>query len=237
MESIVRLSHYLPLITTVLSAIFAREILMRYREKPERYHLLWWGLGIAIYGLGTLTESLTTLLGWHLVLFKAWYISGALLGGAPLALGTVYLLMGKRAGHIGLAILTTAVVVTSVFVILSPIKMDLVQSEILSSKVLEWQSIRIVSPFINTLAFLFLVGGAIYSAFRFIGNSKSRNVAYGNILIAIGATLPGVGGMGSRMGHTELLYIGELIGVILIWAGYRLCQKPAVAAMEMGKAA
>jgi hypothetical protein len=32
--------------------------------------------------------------------------------------------------------------------------------------------------------------------------------------------------MGSRMGHTELLYIGEFIGVILIWIGYKYCQRP-----------
>ena len=36
----------------------------------------------------------------------------------------------------------------------------------------------------------------------------------------------GVGGMGSRMGHTELLYIAEFIGVILIWVGYKYCQQP-----------
>jgi len=43
--------------------------------------------------------------------------------------------------------------------------------------------------------------------------------------------------MGSRMGHTELLYIGEFIGLILIWIGYKYCQKPAlVPAGEAGMA-
>jgi hypothetical protein len=35
--------------------------------------------------VGTLTESLTTLLGWQEPIFRAWYVSGALLGAAPLA--------------------------------------------------------------------------------------------------------------------------------------------------------
>jgi len=48
-----------------------------------------------MYGVGTLTESITTLFGWSEWVFRAWYISGALLGGAPLAQGTVYLLMPK----------------------------------------------------------------------------------------------------------------------------------------------
>jgi hypothetical protein len=49
----------------------------------------------------------------------------------------------------------------------------------------------------------------------------------GNLLIAVGAILPGVGGMFSRLGHTEVLYAGELVGIILIWWGYRFCQRPS----------
>jgi hypothetical protein len=145
--------------------------------------------------------------------------------GAPLAVGTIYLLFGRRAGRIAVVLLGAAVGITSIFVILSPVRIDLVDPTMLSGKALAWQSIRRVSPFINSLAALFLVGGAIYSAVRFFGRPESRNVSIGNIFIAVGALLPGVGGMGSRMGHTELLYIAEFIGVILIWIGYKYCQR------------
>jgi hypothetical protein len=166
------------------------------------------------------------LFGWQSALFKAWYIAGALLGGAPLAVGTIYLLFGRRAGHIAVVLLLAAVSATSIFVILSPVRMDLVDPKMLGGKALAWQSIRRVSPFINSMAALFLVGGAIYSAIRFFSYPESRRVSMGNIFIAIGALLPGIGGMGSRMGHTELLYIAEFIGVILIWVGYKYCQQP-----------
>ncbi|WP_405284459.1 hypothetical protein V3331_02605 [Gaopeijia maritima] len=42
----------------------------------------------------------------------------------------------------------------------------------------------------------------------------------------MGALLPGIGGMATRMGHTEVLYVMELIGLLLIWAGYRFNVKP-----------
>jgi hypothetical protein len=226
MPQLVELSRYLPILTTIISAAFAWVILARYRLKPQSYHLLWWGIGIVTYGVGTLIESLVTLFGWQSALFKAWYIAGALLGGAPLAIGTIYLLFGKRAGHIAVVSLITVVGVTSIFVILSPVRMELVDPKMLGGKPLAWQSIRRVSPFINSLAALFLIGGAIYSAIRFFGHPESRHVSIGNIFIAVGALLPGVGGMGSRMGRTELLYIGEFIGVILIWIGYKYCQRP-----------
>jgi hypothetical protein len=226
MPRLIELSLYLPILSTLISAAFAWVILARYRLKQDSYHLLWWGIGIVTYGVGTLIESLVTLFGWQSALFKAWYIAGALLGGAPLAVGTIYLLFGRRAGRIAVVLLLAAVGVTSIFVILSPVRMDLVDPTMLSGKALAWQSIRRVSPFINSLAALFLVGGAIYSAIRFFGHPESRNVSIGNIFIAVGALLPGVGGMGSRMGHTELLYIAEFIGVILIWVGYKYCQQP-----------
>jgi hypothetical protein len=228
MDRIIAVVHYLPIFTTLISAAFAYVILSRYRSKPQAKHLLWWGIGVAIYGAGTLVESLTTLFGWHVVFFKAWYIVGALLGGAPLALGTVYLLMGKRAGDIAAVTLVWIVGVTSTFVVLSPIRTELIDPAILNSKVLEWQTIRIVSPFVNGLAALFLIGGAFYSAGQYFRRPEMRNRFIGNLLIAVGAILPGVGGMMSRMGHTEGLYVGELIGIILIWYGYRYCQKPAV---------
>jgi hypothetical protein len=226
MPQLVELSRYLPIPSTIISAAFAWVILSRYRLKRQSYHLLWWGIGIGTYGLGTLIESLVTLFGWQSALFKAWYIAGALLGGAPLAVGTIYLLFGRRAGHIAVVLLLGAVSVTSIFVILSPVRIDLVDPKMLNGKVLAWQSIRRVSPFINSLAALFLIGGAIYSAIRFFGHPESRHVSIGNIFIAVGAILPGIGGMGSRMGHTELLYIAEFVGVILIWIGYKYCQQP-----------
>jgi hypothetical protein len=226
MEVILTISRYLPMLSTIISACFAWAIFARYRRKPEAYQLLWWGIGIVTYGVGTLIESVNTLVGWSAPLFKAWYIAGALLGGAPLAIGTIYLLWGKRAGHAAVVLLCLTVGITSIFVILSPIKMELVDPHMLSSRVLGWQAIRRVSPFINSAAFLFLVGGAAHSAIRFFKHPESRNVSVGNIYIAIGALLPGIGGMGSRMGHTELLYIGEFIGVILIWLGYKTCQQP-----------
>ena len=42
----------------------------------------------------------------------------------------------------------------------------------------------------------------------------------GNTLIAIGALLPGIGGAFTRAGYVEVLYVTELVGLVLIWAGY-----------------
>ena len=220
------LVHYVPIVTTILAVPFALEIFRRYRLHPERLHLLWWALGIATYGVGTFTEATTTLVGWNDPTFRAWYISGALLGGAPLAQGTVYLLLGRRTAHALTILLILYVVVASVFVMLSPIDYAQVQAHRLTGAVFEWQWVRAFRPIVNLYAVVFLIGGAILSALRYSADPATRHRVYANVLIAAGAILPGIGGTATRMGYVEVLYVTELMGLLLTWQGYRMSVGP-----------
>ncbi|MDQ6612542.1 MAG: hypothetical protein M3Y64_08910 [Gemmatimonadota bacterium] len=214
--------HYLPIATTIFATFFCLELIARFRAQPERKHYLWWALGVAVYGAGTLTESLTTLIGWHSWLFRAWYITGALLGGAPLAQGSVYLLLRKRTADILSLSLVAYVTAAAICVILSPLNLALVEPHRLTGAVLEWHWVRYLSPVVNTYAVIFLVGGAIVSAVRYSRDNETRNRFLGNVFIAVGAILPGIGGSATRMGYVEVLYVTELVGLIIIFFGYRL---------------
>ena len=212
--------HYLPIATTILASVFAAVLWRRWRARGGA-HLLAWCIGVLTYAAGTLTESLITLNGWSPGVFRAWYITGALLGGMPLAQGTVYLLLSRRTAHILTSIIIPVVLIASVCVILSPIDYSLVEAHRPTGKVFEWQWVRSFSPFINLYAVIFLIGGAILSAFRFRRDSAMRHRFIGNVFIAIGAILPGIGGSFTRFGYTEVLYVTELIGLSLIFVGYR----------------
>jgi hypothetical protein len=212
---------YLPIATTVFSLAFTVILLRRYREKGRGTHLLWWAFGIFVYGLGTFTESVTSLFGWHEGIFRAWYISGALLGGAPLAQGTVYLLLRRRTAHVLTALLVAFIAVASAFVLAAPVDVARAGAHILSGKVFAWPWVRLFSPFINTYALVFLVGGAALSAWRYSKRRETHHRFVGNVFIAVGALLPGIGGASSRFGHTEVLYVTELVGLCLIYVGYR----------------
>ena len=218
--------HYIPIATTVVALFFAPVVYRRWKERRPAPHLWWWAVGIALYGVGTFTESWTTLFGWNETVFRSWYVAGALLGGAPLAQGTVYLLFSRKTANILAGFLVAAVAVASVAVWLTPIQMELVEAHRLTGSVMEWQWARLFSPFINTYAFIFLVGGAAWSAWHFRDSLDARNRFVGNVFIAVGALLPGIGGMATRMGHTEVLYVMELVGLLLIWTGYRYNVRP-----------
>ena len=176
---------------------------------------------MATYGIGTFTEAYTTIVGWSPLVFRLWYIAGAFLGGYPLAQGSIYLLMKRKFADRSAIVMTTLIVVASMIVLIVPL--DVSKSEIhrLSGSVIEWQWVRLISPFINIYSLIFLVGGAIVSALRFRQTPELRNRYLGNILIAIGALLPGIGGSLTRAGYVEALYITELAGILLIYWGYR----------------
>lgn len=219
---------YVPILTTLFAFFFSGRIFLHYRRRRSGPHLLWWGTGIFIYGLGTLFESWVTLFGWSPALFRMWYVSGALLGGVPLAQGTVYLLLKRRTANLLSSILVPFLFFAAACVLLAPLKAQSTEVRILTGKVIGtpdggWTWVRLLSPFINTYAVIFLIGGAILSAFRYSKIPEMRHRFYGNVLIAIGAILPGVGGSFSRMGHTEVLYVTEFVGLLFIWRGYRLC--------------
>jgi hypothetical protein len=213
--------QFVPIVTTIIAFAFAGVVMGRWVDRRSP-HLLWWSIGLLTYAAGTITESATTLLGWHEPVFRAWYITGALLGGAPLAQGSVYLHLPRRAANILTAVVATVIVVASVCVLASPIDYSLVEPFRLTGKVLTWRWVRLFSPFINTYALIFLVGGAILSAVRYKRTRETYHRFVGNVCIAVGGVLPGIGGAFTRFGHTEVLYVTELFGLLFIFAGYRM---------------
>ena len=212
---------YIPIATTIFSAYFAFTLYKHWRTKPKNLYLMWWMIGVIVYGLGAMTEAMTALTGWHIILFKLWYIVGAILGGAALAQGTVYLMISRKIANILTVICVSYAVIASFFVSLSPVIYSAVRPHQLNANVMSWQWVRFLTPLLNFYALFFLVGGALLSAWRYHKKHDSPSRAKGNILIAAGALLPGIGGALAVIGIVDGLFITEFIGIILIWFGYR----------------
>jgi hypothetical protein len=221
------LLYYIPIATSLFCVFFFIELLQHWR-KHRAPHVLWWTIGIFFYGAGTVTESIHAIAGYSPILFKVWYILGALLGAAPLAQGTVYLVMKKKRANILAAILSTVIFTASVLVILSPLKPVSGANIKLGGYLLEWSFIRGITPFINIYAFIFLVGGAGYSAVLYYRTMIDKSKFWGNVLIAAGGLLPGIGGSASKFGYIEVLYITEFVGICLIHAGYQMMKSSSI---------
>ncbi|MFM8321961.1 MAG: hypothetical protein ACKOC5_13690 [Chloroflexota bacterium] len=228
--------HYLPVLSTLVTFIFAYAVLARWRYKKPR-HLLFWGLGLVLYGLGTLSEVVLAFTFNELVL-KLWYLSGAMLTAAWLGQGTVYLLVRKARLADALAgVLLAASLLSLGLVLAAPLTgaqagYDLARPVSLQYKDILVRSgpVTLLTILLNIYGTLGLVGGALYSAFLFWRKSILANRMLGNLLIAGGALLPAMAGSLVKAGLVDWLYASELLGSALMFAGFMLATsgKPAV---------
>lgn len=218
--------HYISILSTLITFIFAVAVFNRYRERKGA-HLLLWGIGLIFYGLGTLTEVILSFTFSELAL-KIWYLSGAMLTAAWLGQGTVHLLVRKRGAAFSLTlILAVVTILAAALVLVAPLTPAAAAYNINRPASEQYKEIMtrsglttLLTILLNIYGTLTLVGGAIYSAYLFWRKRVLFNRMIGNILIAAGALMPAMGGTFLRLGLPDWLYVSELVGVILMYFGF-----------------
>jgi hypothetical protein len=219
-----------PLLSGFISFVFAFFVLKRYMQRKGTYLLLW-GIGGIFYGIGGLCEAYNGAIGWNPLVFRLWYLFGAILVAAWLGQGTVFLLAKRKWANTLLVILILASLygVYKVFTAqLDPALMiaSAQTGSELSGRAITSSGVRVLTPFFNIYGTFTLVGGAAYSAFIFWRKRVLLHRTIGNILIAVGAILPAFGGLFSRLQFPGALYIGELVGILLLFAGFLRATTP-----------
>lgn len=328
------INSILPFVSSGVMLVFVVVIFRRFIVRGGKATpLLLWGIGLLFFFFGSLTEALHAALGWNDMVFRLWYLCGAVLVAAWLGQGTVELLVRRHIGkvrlsHIVLAILTLASIFAAYKVFTARVEPAMLadrvetvsaasgfddptvlaaaasvlegtaldrQGKISASKLspltntvmaeasnegidvatpaqanpfseagdvvnqVNGQTVRltlngktlgveingetaglislrighemhghaivsggtrVLTPFFNSYGTLMLAGGALYSAWIFFRKRILPNRVTGNILIAVGSFMPGIGGLLSRFGLGGYLYVGELLGAILIFTGF-----------------
>ena len=220
----------IPLVSSILSFVFAALVFRRYLRRRGPYLLLW-GIGMTFYAIGGFCEAYYGFWGWNPMVFRLWYLFGAILVAAWLGQGTVYLL-AKRRWADGLMILLGVGSLYATFRVfgaeLDPSLMTsgLHTASELSGHAIVTSGVRTLTPIFNLYGTVTLVGGALYSAWIFWRKRILLHRVVGNLLIAAGALLPAFGGAFSRFGIPGVLYISELLGAILLFAGFLRATTP-----------
>ena len=214
----------IPFISAIISFIFAFVVFNRYRNKGGA-HLLLWGLGMTFYGIGGFCEAYFGAFGWNVLVYRLWYLFGAILVAAWLGQGTVYLLAKRRWANITMVVLGVGSLYAAIRIFGAELDPSLLTTSVhtgseLSGHAIVTPGIRTLTPLFNLYGVVTLVGGAVYSAWIFYRKRVLLHRTIGNILIAVGALAPAFGGAFSRFGVPGALYIGELLGAILMFAGF-----------------
>ncbi len=235
--------HIFSILATIVSFIFAAAVFKRWSYKKPK-HLLLWGIGLVLYGLGTLSEVVLTYT-FSPFWLKLWYLCGAMLTAAWLGQGTVYLLVRRgRLADLLMVFLALASLLSLGLMIAAPLTpaaglFDLARpvSEQYKEILVRSGLVTLLTILLNIYGTLALVGGAIYSAFLFWRKKVLANRMTGSLLIALGALLPAMAGSLVKAGLLDFLYLSEFVGVVLMYAGFLLAtaEKPVAARVAEAK--
>jgi hypothetical protein len=189
--------------------------------RGRRPHEAAWSAALAMFTVAAAALAFGAQAGWSGPVFRVFYLFGAIADVPVLALGTVYLLAGRRAGHVtALAValfcaFAAGVIVTAPF--LAPLPADQLA-----------QGSKVFGPLPRVLAAVgsaggavAIFGGAVWSAGRVWRSRAPRRLLWSNGLIALGTLVLGASGtFNSVFGAMTAFAVTLLVGIAVIFAGF-----------------
>ncbi len=92
------LTILLPALTSILALVFSVLLLDQWRERRRAYQLIW-AIGMLFFGIASGCEAIAAVGGWNELLYRTWYLTGAVWTAGWLGLGTAFLLGRTRFGY------------------------------------------------------------------------------------------------------------------------------------------
>lgn len=206
----------------LVAGLFAAQLSRQYAQR-RRHHALAWTVALGLYAVGMLALAAGLLAGWSPVAFGVYWLAGALLAVAFLAVGQLHLLdPGRAALWWTLGGLT--VVWSGAALVLSPYDTTALAVESaaggipLGAEVFgdDGLALRVLTP-ITMVGTLIVLGGSLWSGIR------ARRL--GVLLVALGVFVSATSSVFVRSGVDVLVPVVLTAGVAIMHAGFRAAAK------------
>jgi hypothetical protein len=207
----------LPLAAALVAALFTVLLTRSFRRRPAGEKALW-AVGFALFAVATTSEALAQKAGWTPALFRAYYLAGGVLTVAFLGAGSAWLLLPRRGRDALAGALALAAAAASLSVVLATVDASMLAAtpsgrpppnSALGGHAFLW------AVALNSFGTLFLAGGSLYAIARRRRVRANAWIVGGAIVLALATGL-------SRAGTYSLVYVGELVGIALMFSGFTL---------------
>jgi cbb3-type cytochrome oxidase subunit 1 len=214
-------SSLLPIAAALLALLFTILLLRSFRRRRAGEKLLWAG-GFALFAAATACEAIAQGSGWSPGLFRGYYLCGGVLTVAWLGAGSAWLQLQRRTRDALAGGLVVATLAATAAVGLAPVHASMLAHPAsggppgdgaLGGHAFIW------AIALNSLGTAFLLGGALYSIAR-------RRRVRANLWIAGGALVLALSTSMTRAGEYSFVYLGQLVGIALMFAGFNLTGGP-----------
>jgi hypothetical protein len=213
----------LPIGAALVAFLFAGLLATSFLRRRGAQKALW-GLGFACFGIAAACEAAAQRTGWSEGLFKTYYVSGGVLTVALLGSGSAWLLVRPRARDLLIGGLVVAAIGAAATIAVAPVDHELLAAtsglQPPSNSALEGRAF-LWAVVLNSYGTLFLIGGSLLAILR-------RQRVRTNLWIGTGALVVALSTGMSRAGTYSLVYAGELIGISMMFYGFRFAAAPAV---------
>jgi hypothetical protein len=206
----------------VVAVAFGLSTYERWRRGRGRHELAW-SAALAEFAVAAGALAAGAQAGWNGPTFRIFYLFGAIADVPVLALGTVYLLGGRRVGDraaIGVALASTF---AAGVVVSAPFRAAIPRDRLVQGSKVFGALPRVLAAVGSAGGALVILSGALWSAWRVSRDGAPRRLLWSNGLLALGTLVLGASGtLNSLFGAMTAFAVSLLAGIVVLFCGFLL---------------
>ena len=204
------------------STVFAYDLIRDHRRSP-RPHVAAYAAGILMFAIATWAFVYGITVGWNGVSYRTFFLFGAILNIPVLALGSMFLVVGRRSGHVMTvavaAISAISITLTTTVPFANPLPATGIPTDIFPP-ISEGFGPRLLAAISGGTGATILIVLSLVSVFRFW--RTNRRIVIGNALILAGTLVASFQGTVLALGEEGAFALKLTATATLLWFGYRV---------------
>jgi hypothetical protein len=212
-----------PLAAAIVAVLFAAALARDFVVRRRSYQAIW-SAAMLMYAAASVAVALGAANGWTSGEFRVYWALGAVLNVPFLAQGELDLLIHRRAVRWVLYVVLAFVTAYTIAVVrTADVDAAALAHELPSGKDVfgDGSAAHRLPQLIAIPAYVVLLAGTVWSAWRMRARRELRDRFRGTLLIALGATvIAGFGSAFAALGHLVPFAVALLVGIAVMFAGF-----------------
>jgi uncharacterized protein with PQ loop repeat len=213
-------------IAALIGVGFTLELLLKSFRSKKPY-IISWTVAVFMYTVATIALVSGLINGWNYINFGIFYFFGGITNVPAFGIGSAYLIFDNNKVNVitGLYVLFVLGAMFSLFTSGIP-DFSNIQGIPEGSQLYEISGPRMWAILGNSFGSISLVGIAAYSVYKF--RRVDEDLVTTNVLIVVGSFSPALSGVLLALGDSASKTLSLLVGMFLIYLGYRVSQRPKI---------
>ena len=211
-------------VASLIGIGFTLELLSK-SFKSKKPYIVSWTVAVFMYTVATIALVSGLIGGWNYINFGIFYFFGGITNVPAFGIGSAYLIFDDNRVNVVTGLYVLFVVGAAYSISASGIPdFSNIPGIPEGSQLYEISGPRMWAILGNSLGSISLVGIAAYSVYKF--RRVNEDLVTTNVLVVVGSFSPALSGVLLVLGDSASKTLSLLVGIFLIYLGYRVSQRP-----------